>query len=174
MPGTRRTMKATWLKKQQLFPELLPSVERNWEKCCGSAPSTGLHCPPVPLWASLTRIILETEPWKYRFLDSPWESDQGKDGEWVWEQTVKQLAQSPFFATQNLFSHSYPYLFPKQYQLYVSIIHTDKDSHPPMTRRQSYNSHSKVHICPFQGLELPGDTVIPFRIRCGSSWSGHL
>lgn len=64
VPGTRTTMKGTWREKKQLFLELLPSVERNWEKCYGSDPSTGLHYPPVP------HGLAQPEPWKYNLLES--------------------------------------------------------------------------------------------------------
>lgn len=77
MPGTR-TIKATWLEKKQLFLELLPSVERNWDKCFSSAPSAGLTYLPVPPLANLGN------PWKYTLLESsPCETEQGKGGEWI-------------------------------------------------------------------------------------------
>lgn len=167
MPGTRRTMKATWLKKQQPFLELLPSVERNWEKCCGYAPSTVLHCPPVPLWASLTRIILETEPWKFS-RSSLGNQTRGRTGNGS-ENKQSSSWLSPPVLLLKIYSHIPTHTYFPNNQLYVSIIHTDKDSHPPMMRRhkvttviaKSISAHFKVWSCQVIQLSPLGSDVAP-------------
>lgn len=122
------------------------------------------------------RGLAQPEPWKYNLLESSPLCIRAGEG---WGMDLRANSQTagtvhsfccskavltflPIFISQTISTLRVYYSY--RWRLSPSY---DKET-------QSCTSHVKVRICPFQGLESPGDTIIPFRIRYGPSWCGHL